>query len=82
VRPASQGQRANEMQISWNDVNRMERTGPHLVTKLKIDVFVRERHVENWKADPDSQHRVIEISTTFGTLYAIGAFEPSEKIRI
>jgi hypothetical protein len=67
------------MQISWDDVNRTERTGPHLVTKLGFDVFVRERHIENWQADPDGQHRVIEISTTFGKIYTLGAFEPSRK---
>jgi hypothetical protein len=46
---------------------------------MSIDVFVRERHIENWKADPDGQHRIIEISMTFGKIYALGAFDPAEN---
>jgi hypothetical protein len=44
-----------------------------------IDVFVQERHIENWKADPDGQHRIIEISTTLGKIYGLGVFEPSQE---
>jgi hypothetical protein len=65
------------MQISWDDVSRTDKTGVHLVARLGIDVFVRERHIENWKADPDGQHMIIEIPTTFGKIYALGAFKPA-----
>jgi hypothetical protein len=44
-----------------------------------IDVFVQKRHVEIWKADPDGQHRIIEISTTLGKIYGLGVFEPSQE---
>ena len=54
-----------KMQISWNDVSRTEKAGVHFVARLGIDVFVRERH--------------IEISTTFGKIYPLGAFKPAEN---
>jgi hypothetical protein len=67
------------MQISWDDVSRTDKTGVHFVARLGIDVLVREWHIENWQADPDGQHRLIEISTTFGKIYALGTFEPCRK---
>jgi hypothetical protein len=67
------------MQISWDDVNRTEQIGLHFVVRLGIDVFVEEYHIENWKADPNGQHKVLEISTTFGKIYGLGTFEPSQN---
>ena len=67
------------MEISWDDVNRTEKIGLHFVVRLGIDVFVEEHHIENWKADPDGEHKVIEISTTSGKIYGLGTFEPSRK---
>jgi len=65
------------MQISWDDVSRTEKAGVDFVARLGIDVFVRERHIENWMADPNGEHRVIEISMTFGKIYTLGAFRPA-----
>src|SRR5687767_9278480 len=38
-RPALQDQRANRMQISWDEVNRTEKPGLHFVSRLGLDVF-------------------------------------------
>jgi hypothetical protein len=75
----SQGYWANGMQISWDDVNRTERSGLHFVARLRIDVFVTEGAIARWKADPECHHRVVPIATTFGKIYSLGACEPSEE---
>jgi hypothetical protein len=67
------------MQISWDDVNRTEKTGPHFVTRLAIDVFITGDAIKRWMSDPDGLHTVTSISTTFGKIYGLGAFEPSGK---
>ena len=72
------GERAFRMQISWDDVNRTERVGPHLVAKLGIDVFISQRAIENWKTDPNGCHHVVVISTTRGRIYALGTFGPCQ----
>ncbi len=67
------------VQVSWDDVNRTERAGPHFVGRLRIDVFVSQRAIENWKTDPAGCHHVIEISTSLGKMYGLGIFEPCQK---
>jgi hypothetical protein len=71
--------RVNQMQISWDDVNRTERVGLHFVARLGIDVFITEGAIARWKADPECHHEVISISTTFGKIYGLGSCKPSQK---
>jgi hypothetical protein len=67
------------MQISWDDVSRTDKIGVHFVPRLGIDVLIREKHIKNWKADPDGQYLITEISMTFGKIYALGTFKPAEN---
>jgi hypothetical protein len=67
------------VQVSWDDVNRTERAGPHLVPGLRIDVFVSQRAIDNWKIDPAGRHNVVEIATSLGKIYGLGIFEPSQE---
>jgi hypothetical protein len=67
------------MQISWEDVSRTQRAGIYWVTRLGIDVFISQRAIENWKADPAGCHHIVEISTSFGKNYGLGAFGPCQK---
>jgi hypothetical protein len=67
------------MQISWDDVNRTERTGPWFVARLGTDVFVSQRAIENWRVDPAGCHNIVEISTSLGRNYGLGAFGPCRK---
>lgn len=71
--------RANQMQISWDDVNRTETTGLHFVSRLRIDVFVTEGAIARWKADPACHHTVSVISTSRGGIYSLGPCEPSKE---
>jgi hypothetical protein len=64
------------MEISWDDVNRTERTGPHFVTRLGIDVFVTEGAIARWKDDPECHHKVVAIATSRGNMYSLGPCEP------
>jgi hypothetical protein len=67
------------MQISWDDVNRTKKAGPHFVARLGIDVFVTVNAIRRWKADPDCHHRVVPISTSLGNIYGLGPCEPSSQ---
>jgi hypothetical protein len=67
------------MEISWDDVNRTERTGPHFVTRLGIDVFVAEGAIARWQVDPACHHKVVHISTSLGKLYSLGPCEPPQR---
>jgi hypothetical protein len=67
------------VQVSWDDVNRTERAGYHFVGRLRIDVFVSRRAIENWRTDPAGCHNVVEIATGLGKIYGLGFFEPCQK---
>lgn len=67
------------MQISWDDVNRTQRTGPHFVTRLGIDVFITQRAIQNWRTDPAGCHNIVVISTSLGRNYGLGAFGPCQE---
>jgi hypothetical protein len=67
------------MQISWDDVNRTEKPGPHFVARLGLDVFVSEEAIARWKADPECHHRAVSIATTFGKIYSLGPCEPFQE---
>jgi hypothetical protein len=69
----------NLVQVSWDDVNRTERAGPHFVSRLRIDVFVSQRAIDNWRTDPVGCHNVVEITIGFGKIYCLGFFEPCQK---
>ncbi len=79
VGPALQDQRANRMQISWDEVNRTEQPGPYFVARLGLDVFVSEESITRWKADPGCHHRVVDISTARGKLYSLRPREPLQE---
>jgi hypothetical protein len=66
------------MQISWDDVNRTEKVGICFVTRLRIDIFVSQRAIDNWRTDPEGRHSVVVISTSLGNMYGLGVFEPSK----
>jgi hypothetical protein len=68
----------NGMEISWDDVNRTERTGPHFVTRLAIDVFVAEGAIARWQDDPDCRHKAVAIATSRGNIYSLGPCEPPQ----
>jgi hypothetical protein len=70
------------MQISWDDVNRTEMKGFYFVARLGIDVFVTDRAIVRWKADPNGLHTVDHVSTSLRKIYGTGAFVPSDNLPI
>ena len=76
MEPALLDQRANEMQVSWDDVNCTERPGLYFVARLGIDVFITEGAIVRWKADPACYHEVTPITTSHGKMYSLGPCEP------
>jgi hypothetical protein len=72
-------QQVTEMLISWDDVNRTEKTGLHFVARLGLDVFVTAGAIARWKADPECHHRVVHIPTTLGKMYGLGPCEPLQE---
>jgi len=67
------------MEISWDDVNQTERTGPHFVTRLGIDVFITEGAIARWQVDPECHHEVFVIATSRGDIYSLGPCEPPQQ---
>jgi hypothetical protein len=79
VKSGLTGSAGNGMEISWDDVNRTESTGPHFVTRLGIDVFITEGAIARWKVDPECHHKVFHISTSRGNIYSLGSCEPFQE---